>query len=306
MASSEPYTAPLREENLVLGHLLGYRHEAIRDSRGTLLPEKLRDIPSLPGFPMRDVVFVSVDIGPRCDSGISLPRYMCFGISILDTRSFTRPIATDGEAKAAIQSYQYVTGESDTCDWSTEGFRFGETSLVELPEVVRKFARLTQDRRYILVGQEPKRDCEFLKLLDWKITERAGYELAIAKAAQYPLQSGFRCSLHHTLQAFGIKGRGLGGAGNRAHLALRAMLLLTVRDWEMAVDTFTDADRKLKRSLRRVATHELLSTETASAKISTELPLANAPDREDEREDEREDDEESWVILPVGLHDSDS
>ncbi|EGR46315.1 uncharacterized protein TRIREDRAFT_109943 [Trichoderma reesei QM6a] len=283
MASSQQRTVPLCEENIVLGHLLGYRHEQARESRGTILPDKLRHLEKLQGFLMRDVLFVSIDVATGSDfENRFSPDSLCIGVSVLDTRSLTKPIETDEEAEAATHSYQNVTKDYGL----TQKFRYGETR------------HLIEDRNYVLVGSELQRDCELLKTLSfssWTIAERACFRLDILRAAQYTLQLRQRPSLQCFLETFGIKCKRLSLPGHYAHYNLRAMLLLALRDWKMAGDPYTDADRRLEHNLLRVATHKLPSATSASPQASCEQPPADATDTKDERDDE----EESWVLMPL-------
>ncbi|KAL7808665.1 hypothetical protein V8C26DRAFT_412821 [Trichoderma gracile] len=299
MASSQQRTGPLREENLVLGHLLGYHHEQVRESGGSILPKKLRQLEKLEGFLMRDVLFISIDVATGSDFGTRFsPESLCIGISVLDTRSLTKPIETDQDAKGAIKSCQYVTKEYRFLDWAWQTFRYGTSTYLDPKQAADNIADLTEDRNYVLVGSDLQRDCEFLKQLgfsSWKIAERACFRLDILRAAQYPLQSRHRLSLQCLLEAFGIKCKRVSLPGDYAHYTLKAMLLLAVRHWKMDGDALTDADRRLEQNLLRVATHELPSAGSASAQVSWELPSANATGVKDERDEE----EVSWVVTPL-------
>ncbi|TFA99942.1 hypothetical protein CCMA1212_008180 [Trichoderma ghanense] len=298
MAPCQPRTVPLCEENLVLGHLLGYRYEAVRQSGGTILPEKLRHLEKLQGFLMRDVLLVSIDIATGRDFGDRFsPESFSIGISVLDTRSLTKTIETDQEAEATIQSYQDVTKDIGFSRWAWQTFRYGKTTCVDPDQAARNITWLTADRNYVLVGSELQRDCELLKQLSfssWKIADRACFKLDILRAAQFSLQLTHRPSLQYFLETFGIKCKRLSLPGDYAHLTLRAMLLLAVRDWKMADDPFTEVDRRLERNLLRVATQKFRSARIASPPVSTEMPLAEVIEDKSERDDE----EEPWVLMP--------
>ncbi|KAL7812098.1 hypothetical protein V8C44DRAFT_349521 [Trichoderma aethiopicum] len=299
--ASQQRTVPMCEENLVLGHLLGYRYKQIRESGGRTLPENLRHLEKLEGFLMRDLLFVSVDIATGRDFGNSFSADShCVGISILDTRSLTKPIDTDREAEAAIQSQQFVTQDSGLFAWAARppGSCHVLTWYVERDDAADRIAWLTRDRKYVLVGSELQRDCKILEQLSptgWRIAERACFRLDILRAAQYPLQLSHRPSIQCFLEAFGIKCKRLSLPGDYAHFTLKAMLLLAVRDWKMGGDPFTDTGRRLERDLLRVATHKLPSTRSASPQVSWGLPPADATDMKDEQDDE----EESWVLMPL-------
>ncbi|KAK1240477.1 hypothetical protein MKX07_004505 [Trichoderma sp. CBMAI-0711] len=299
MAPSQQRTVPLCEENLVLGHLLGYRHEQARESRGTILPDKLRHLEKLQGFLMRDVLFVSIDIATGSDfENRFSPDSLCIGVSVLDTRSLTKPIETDEEAGAATHSYQNVTKDYGLSGWVAQTFRYRETRYVNPDQAASNIMHLIEDRNYVLVGSELQRDCELLKTLSfssWKIAERACFRLDILRAAQYTLQLRQRPSLQCFLETFGIKCKRLSFPGHYAHYTLRALILLAVRDWKMAGDPYTDADRRLEHNLLRVATHKLPSATSASPQAFCEQPPADATDTKDERDDE----EESWVLMPL-------
>ncbi|PTB63427.1 hypothetical protein BBK36DRAFT_1171658 [Trichoderma citrinoviride] len=298
MAPSQPRTVPSCEDDLVLGHLLGYRYKEVVESGGVLLPGKLRHIEKLEGFLMRDVLFVSVDVARGRDFGSCFSaESFCIGISILDTRSLTKPIDTDTEAEAAIKSVQYVTNDFEFFNWAAKLFRCGGMWYVDPAQAATNIAWLTRDRNYVLVGSELQRDCELLNQLSfssWKIAERACFKLDILRAAQYPLQLRHRPNLQYFLETFGIKCKRLSFPGNYAPLSMKAMLLLAVREWNMTDDPFTDADRRLERNLLTVATHRLPSARIAPPPVSTEMPPADATDEKDERDDG----EEPWVLMP--------
>ncbi|KAL7807321.1 QDE-2-interacting protein [Trichoderma aethiopicum] len=244
-----PHTGILRDETIALRKILGYRLDTIRDS--TFKHPKLDNLPHLQGSSIKDVLFVSVDV----DTGggyeaISPEQSFHIGISLFDTRTLTKPMENPGNA---IQSYQYITKDSKPCKWAAKSFLFGDTELLQLPQLTNKLAALTQGREYVLVAHGINEDLKFLNNLDPNIAAKACYIMDTVNAAQHPLQLYYRYSLEKLLNALGIRYDRLHVAGNDAHFALRALLMLAVRDGQMAPESITAADRELFNALNAVA-----------------------------------------------------
>ncbi|KAL6860946.1 QDE-2-interacting protein [Trichoderma novae-zelandiae] len=244
-----PHTGILRGETVALRQMLGYRLEAVRES--PLMLPRLHHLPQLPGSRIKDILFVSIDV----DTGggyqvISPEQSFHIGISLLDARSLTKPMAPLGNA---IQSYQYITKESKPCKRAARSFLFGETELVQLSDLITRLSSLTHGREYVLVAHGINEDLKFLNNLDPTIATKACYLLDTVNAAQHPLQLYYRYSLEKLLQQLGIRYDKLHAAGNDAHFALRALLMLAVRDGQMAPESITAADEELFCTLNAIA-----------------------------------------------------
>ncbi|KAK1248036.1 hypothetical protein MKX07_000924 [Trichoderma sp. CBMAI-0711] len=247
-----PHTGILRDETLALRQMLGYRHEAVREPLVVHPKLDIKILAHLPGSSIKDVLFVSIDV----DTGggyqvISPEQSFHIGISLFDTRSLTKPM----EAPAtAIQSYQYITKESKPCKWAAEHFLFGDTESIQVSDLMRRLALLTQGREYVLVAHGISEDLRFLNNLDPNFVANACYILDIVNAAQHPLQLYYRYSLEKLLEKLNIRYDRLHVAGNDAHFALRALLMLAVRDGKMAApESITTADKELFQTLDAIA-----------------------------------------------------
>ncbi|KAL7823512.1 QDE-2-interacting protein [Trichoderma gracile] len=243
------HTGILRDETLALRRILGYRRETIREPR--FAHRRLDSLAHLPGSPIKDVLFVSVDV----DTGggyqaISPEQSFHIGISLFDTRSLTKPMDDPGNA---IQSYQYITKESKPCKWAAKHFLFGDTEAIQVPYLMGKLALLTQGREYVLVAHGINEDLKFLNNLEPNFATRACYVLDTVNAAQHPLQLYYRYSLEKLLEELDIRYDRLHVAGNDAHFALRALLMLAVRDGQMAPESITTADNQLFHTLDAIA-----------------------------------------------------
>ncbi|KAH0495460.1 hypothetical protein TgHK011_009010 [Trichoderma gracile] len=298
------HTGILRDETLALRQILGYRRETIREPR--FAHPRLDSLAHLPGSSIKDVLFVSVDV----DTGggyqvISPQQSFHIGLSLFDTRSLTKPMKDPANA---IQSYQYITKESKPCKWAAKHFLFGDTEAIQLPDFTRKLASLTQGREYVLVAHGINEDLKFLNNLEPNFATRACYVLDTVNAAQHPLQLYYRYSLEKLLEELDIRYDRLHVAGNDAHFALRALLMLAVRDGQMAPESITAADGELFNALSAVAhaeytlpvwiekppehvktapqlgiyaTRRLKAAKKASRRLLQELPFADELDEQD-------------------------
>ncbi|KAL7955940.1 QDE-2-interacting protein [Trichoderma compactum] len=220
----EQHAGILREENIALRQILGYR-------LGTYLPStSIKDI---------SLVSVDVDTGGGYEA-ISEEQSFHIGMSILDTRSLTQQPQDLGDA---VKSYQFINNNSKPCRWAAKSFLFGESKLIELIDLPTSSFLLTQGRDY------------FFNNLNPEIANGASYILDTVKAAQYPLQLYYRYSLENLLDKFNIRYAKLHAAGNDAHFALKALIMIAVRDGQMASapETTTPTHEDLFRILGAVA-----------------------------------------------------
>ncbi|UPL00654.1 hypothetical protein LCI18_011588 [Fusarium solani-melongenae] len=238
-----PHTGILREENIALRQLLGYRLETIQT-----LPYSPPQIGQyLPDTFIKDALLVSVDV----DTGggyetISLEQSFHIGVSIFDTRCLAQKL---DDPRDAITSYQFINRDSRPCKWAAKSFLFGETELMTLHDIASRISLLTKDRDYVLVAHGVEEDVNVLNNIDPKIVNRASYVLDTVKAAQFPLQLSYRYSVEKLLDELGIGYAKLHAAGNDAHFVLKALLMIAVRDGQMVREP---GDEELCRYLEAV------------------------------------------------------
>lgn len=173
------HTGILREENIALRKIRGYHLE-------TLLPSPPYSLPPigqyLPGTFIKDVLFVSIDV----DTGggyevISPGQSFHIGTSIFDTRCLIQQL---NDARDAIKSYQFINrGDSNPCKWAAKSFLFGETELIQLPDLTTRSFLFTQGREYVIVGHGMGEDIKSFNNVDLEMAERACYILDTVKAA---------------------------------------------------------------------------------------------------------------------------
>lgn len=249
MASvQQPHRGILREENIALRQILGYRLETIQTSPYS--PPRIGQC--LPGTFIKDVLLVSVDV----DTGggyqvISPGQSFHIGVSIFDTRCLLAQNKPD-DPRDAITSYQFINSDSRPCRWAAKSFLFGDTELTTLPDLASRISLLTRDRDYVLVAHGAGEDVKVLNNMDPDIVGRASYVLDTVKAAQFPLQLSYRYSIEKLLDEFGIGYARLHAAGNDAHFALKVLLMIAVRDGQMVPGTAA-GEQELLRYLDAVA-----------------------------------------------------
>lgn len=270
------HTGILREENIALRQILGYRLETLPCSPYNLPPIGQY----LSGTSIKDILLVCVDI----DTGggyevISPGQSFHIGISIFDTRHLIKQLPDPCDA---IKTYQFINRrDTKPCKWAAKSFLFGETELIELPDFAARFSVLTQGRDYVIAAHGIELDIKFLNNIDPEIANRACYILDTVRAAQYPLQLYYRYSLEKLLEEFHICYAKLHVAGNDAHFALKALLMIAVRDGQMAPENTTAANVELFCALDAFA-HAPCALPTWSEKqpvVSHHPPKAKAEEK---------------------------
>lgn len=225
------HTGILREENIVLRQLFGYSLHTLESS--PYRPPQIGHC--LPGATIKDILLVAIDV----DTGggyqtISSDQSFHIGVSILDTRYFGEEL---DNPRNAIVSYQFINKSTPACQRAAKKFLFRETELLPLPDIASRISSLIGDRKYVLIAHGVKEDKTFFNNLDPTIVERASYVLDTVKAAQFPLNLHFRLGLESMLDKFGITYWRLHAAGNDAHFALRALLMIVVFDGRRIQET---------------------------------------------------------------------
>jgi len=241
------HTGILREENIALRQIFGYR---LATSGSPYTPPNIGQY--LSGTLIKDILILSIDVDTGGGYEVISPRQnFHIGISIFDTRCLTSPRDDDG---SAITSYQFINNaDARPCKWAAKSFLFGETESIRLPDLPARFADLTLGRDYILVAHGAREDIKFLNNLGPEMAGQAGYILDTVKAAQHPLQLYYRYSIERLLEELNIPYANLHAAGNDAHFVLKALLMITVRDGRMAPETMTTRDRELFCALEAIA-----------------------------------------------------
>jgi hypothetical protein len=244
-----------REENAALRYLFGYAGDDLERP----IPEPILHCPVLETSTIRDVLFVSVDVDTfQGYENISEDKKYHIGITTLDTRrlidlyntSTTNTWNIKGMVQSTVKSYQYTIGRHRYTRRADRRFLFGESEEINLCDIQAKFETLVAQRRYILVVHGGNEDAKFLE--NFGIVSSAAYILDTVKTAQFILRLYFRYSLERLLEELQIEYRNLHAAGNDAHYALRALLMLTVKDAEQQRSTNTLVDDRLINSLRTI------------------------------------------------------
>lgn len=208
----------------------------------------------LPDSPMRDVLFVGIDIDTHHGYDEILPNHEAhIGVSILDTRSLqglvgavhatqNQPpedlLAGDSQAENkpteeqwdqhVIKSYQFVTDGSSYCARAVRLFRFGPSEKIDLSDFNSRFESLVAGRKVVLVMHGITSDLSFLRNLGFDLQSR--YVIDTSNVLASGIRRKKNLSLKILLTALKIPLSSLHIAGNDAHLALRALLMIAVRD----------------------------------------------------------------------------
>lgn len=114
-----------------------------------------------------------------------------------------------------------------------------------LPEIASQILALTQGRDYVLLAHGTNEDVKVLNNMDGRIVGNACYILDTVKVAQHILQLYYRYSLETLLDSLGITTYHyrLHAAGNDAVFALRALLMLAVRDMSAASNAMRSSNQ---------------------------------------------------------------
>ncbi|KAI0466721.1 hypothetical protein F4859DRAFT_289198 [Xylaria cf. heliscus] len=222
--------SPLRDEILAIRQLFGYPN--------TCQLSSVHGAPNLgatlPNSSMKDVLLIAIDVDTY-QGYEHLPADPQFhiGVSILDTRLLHHLIheGLDSIREAnALESYQFVIGDSRYCKTASRKFMFGKSQSVSLGEAKAQVESLVcrRDRDTILVFHGDHSDRKALSNLNIQLQPL--YIIDNVKAAQYPLGLPYRLGLEAMLNTFGIPYANLHAAGNDAHYALRSLLMIAVID----------------------------------------------------------------------------
>ncbi|KAH8781288.1 hypothetical protein F5883DRAFT_170091 [Diaporthe sp. PMI_573] len=141
--------------------------------------------------------------------------------------------------KQPIESHHYIVGNPKFARHKANKFLFGNPKTISLSGLKDQLQLFTSNRDIILVFHGGHRELWALKALNIHLNPL--YTIDTVKAAQYPLQLSYRCSLEKLLLELEIPCTALHNAGNDAHFVLRAVLMLAVRDAQRELALALDA-----------------------------------------------------------------
>jgi hypothetical protein len=225
-----PYNPNLLGEALALPPLPVYRDVP----HHLLHPKQDPDIRSKPSD-YSDIVFVSVDFenleGIRSHAhctGLYRRGHAQVGVSILDTKDLSVSIPP----QKAIKTFNFVIGGSSSTHRRVgRKFLFGETQRIRLPEIVSSLEQLLdRDRNLVFVGHRMEGDQTLLKFLGFDLETSVVGVLDTEDLAQHAF-GGPKLRLRRLLTKLNCPFGNPHCAGNDAHFALRALLLLAVQSY---------------------------------------------------------------------------
>ncbi|KAJ2995645.1 hypothetical protein NUW58_g1215 [Xylaria curta] len=221
---TSPVRIPLRDETLAIRRLFGYSGKCQLSSA-----HKAFNLgATLPNSSMKDVLLIGIDVDTyQGYKHLSTDPQLHIGVSILDTRVLHHLILKGPESTretGALESHQFVVGDSRYCKTASRRFMFGKSQSIPLGEVKAQVESLVcrQGRDNILVFHGDHSDRKALSNLNIQLQPL--YIIDNVKAAQYPLGLLYRLGLEAMLDTFGIPYANLHAAGNDAHYALRSAL----------------------------------------------------------------------------------
>lgn len=228
-----PHTGLLRDETLILRWLFDYQESVS-------LPSGVQQ-PQFPSKNPNGVRFLSIDIDSLQEDDGAI-KNLHVGISVLDSESLKTPVtSTAGMAtkKQPIESHHYIVGNPKFARGKANRFLFGNPETIPLSGLKDQLEFFTSNRDIILVFHGGHRELWALRALGIHLNPL--YTIDTVKAAQYPLQLSYRCSLEKLLSELEIPFTALHIAGNDAHFVLRAFLMLAVRDAQRELALAPDA-----------------------------------------------------------------
>ncbi|KAK6065198.1 QDE-2-interacting protein [Seiridium cupressi] len=224
----------LRDETFFLRQIFGYADTREIGRNLSLCGSASK----LPASSISDLLLVAIDIDTRegYDQIIS-NQQLHVGVSLFDSRS----VETSG---ATTSSY------------------FGQSESILISELKPRLEQAVSARDVVLVLHGAEQDLEVLKNL--RIDLHPIFVVDTVKAAQHPLGLHYRYSLEKLLEALGIPFTNLHAAGNDAHFALRALLMIVVKDAESqpstpSITTLTETLKSIALGPRPPSRRELLT-----------------------------------------------
>ena len=226
----------LRDETVMLRWIFGYcRNAQLID--GMNWP----DIPWTCGpscfnSDIKDVGFLGIDVDHfRVEDGVI--QRVEVGVSYLTAHALQdlHGKCTQGDDLASrfIKSRHWVFGSKGAFSWKSYQFLFGKAMAIKLTDLGAFLKKFTK-KPYVLVFHGGIQELSLLSLLNIKL--EPVFIIDTVKAAQFPLQLWYRNTLKELLEKFEIPYSQLHIAGNDAHLALRVLLMIAVRDAEVHLE----------------------------------------------------------------------
>ncbi|KAK1835078.1 QDE-2-interacting protein [Podospora conica] len=224
------HTGLLREENIILRRLFGYRDNGTTVSVPDVLGIKLDKTT------LSDARFLCVDIDSIQEKD-GVIQQLHIGVSLIDTSNLQNYILGLPTAKPdqMIESHHFVVGSPKFARSKSNKFLFGPFETIpSLADLRARLGAMTLHRNIILVCHGGDRELKTLARID--IDLRPVCIVDTVKAAQHPLRLWYRWSLERLLDEFEIPFCNLHTAGNDAHFILRALLMIVVTDAELESD----------------------------------------------------------------------
>ncbi|KAF5551289.1 QDE-2-interacting protein [Fusarium mexicanum] len=223
----------LRDETVMLRWIFGYCRNA-QLANGMSWPDiPQTSAPRRLNSDIKDLGFLSIDVDHfRVENGVI--QRVEIGLSFLKAQSLQHlhGKCTQGGnlASGVIKSHHLVFGYKNAFHWKNYHFLFGKARPIKPSDVRAVLERLTR-KPYVLVVHGGEQEFSLLSLLNIKL--EPVFIIDTVKAAQFPLQLWYRYSLKQLLEEFEIPYSQLHVAGNDAHLTLRVLLMIVVRDAEI-------------------------------------------------------------------------
>ncbi|KAF5560221.1 QDE-2-interacting protein [Fusarium napiforme] len=232
-ASEPAHKGILRDETIMLRWIFGYslnpkllNGESWPDIPQTSVPRRLNS-------KIKDLGFLSIDVDHfMVENGVI--QRVEIDLSFLKAQALQHLPGKSAQgadlASGVIKSHHLVFGHKKAFSWKNYHFFFGKATPIKLSHVRPAIERLTR-KPYVLVVHGAKQELSLLSMLDIKL--EPVFIIDTVKAAQFPLQLWYRISLKQLLEEFKIPYENLHVAGNDAHLTLRVLLMIAVRDAEV-------------------------------------------------------------------------
>ncbi|TVY60349.1 hypothetical protein Focb16_v003759 [Fusarium oxysporum f. sp. cubense] len=223
----------LRDETIMLRWIFGYCHDA-KLNNGMSWPDiPQTSVPRGSFSDIKDLGFLSIDVDHfRVENG-EIQRVEV-GVSFLKAQSLQllHGKSTQGGnlASRLIKSHHWVFGPKKAFHGRSQHFLFGNARPVKITDLGLELKRFTR-KPYVLVVHGGRQEFSLLERLNIKL--EPVFILDTVKAAQFPLQLWYRYNLKQLLDEFQIPYSHLHIAGNDAHLTLRVLLMIAVRDAEI-------------------------------------------------------------------------
>ena len=196
----------------------------------------------------------------------------------METSGDYQPLAS------GIKSFQFTIGDSPYCRRAADKFLFGRSESILISELKPWLEQTVSERDVVLVIHGAEQDLEVLKNLG--IDLHAVFVVDTVKAAQYPLRLSYRYSLEKLLEVLGIPFTNLHAAGNDAHFALRALLMIVVKDAESqpstpSITTLTKTLKAIALGPRPLSHRELLAPQEEARRQGKPKAKQNSESKKD-------------------------